>query len=61
MNGSDYLHSRMLEGLLYTSLHFYKTNPSGRILNRTSKDQQVIDELLPATILEAILTIGIYF
>ncbi|CAF4588635.1 unnamed protein product [Rotaria sp. Silwood1] len=43
LRGSTYLHNRMLKGILYTSLRFFESNPSGRILNRASKDQQVID------------------
>jgi ATP-binding cassette subfamily C (CFTR/MRP) protein 4 len=45
--GSTYFHNRMLKGILYTSLRFFESNPSGRILNRASKDQQVLDESLP--------------
>jgi ABC-type multidrug transport system fused ATPase/permease subunit len=41
----------MLQGLLYTSIQFFENNPSGRILNRVSKDQYVVDELLPTTLL----------
>ncbi|CAF3301704.1 unnamed protein product [Rotaria sp. Silwood2] len=51
--GSNYFHNSMLSGILYTSLHFFASNPSGRILNRASKDQQVLDELLPLALLDA--------
>ena len=54
LNGSHCLHGRMLSGLLHTSMRFFESNPSGRILNRVSKDQQVIDEVLPATLLDAL-------
>lgn len=54
LQGSTCLHNRMLNGLLYTSLRFFESNPSGRILNRASKDQQVIDELLPTTLLDCL-------
>ncbi|CAF0850567.1 unnamed protein product [Rotaria sordida] len=50
LRGSTYFHNRMLKGILYTSLRFFESNPSGRILNRASKDQQVLDELLPLTL-----------
>ncbi|CAF3792548.1 unnamed protein product [Rotaria sordida] len=60
--GSTYFHNQMLTGILYTSLRFFESNPSGRILNRVSKDQQAIDELLPLTLVDSIqylvLTIG---
>lgn len=52
--GSNQLHNSMLKGLLYTSLRFFESNPSGRILNRASKDQQVIDELLPMTLFDGL-------
>ncbi|CAF3726496.1 unnamed protein product [Rotaria sp. Silwood1] len=62
LNGSNYFHNRMLSGLLYTSMRFFESNPSGRILNRVTKDQQVMDEILPATLFEAIqlamMTVG---
>ncbi|CAF2965348.1 unnamed protein product [Rotaria sp. Silwood2] len=52
--GSTCFHNQMLNGILYTSLRFFESNPSGRILNRASKDQQVLDELLPSTVIETI-------
>ncbi|CAF1203015.1 unnamed protein product [Didymodactylos carnosus] len=54
LRGSNSLHNKMLTGILYTSLRFFESNPSGRILNRASKDQQVIDELLPMTLFDAL-------
>ncbi|CAF4219080.1 unnamed protein product, partial [Adineta steineri] len=62
LNGSNQLHNTMLTGLLYTSIQFYESNPSGRILNRVSKDQKVIDEQLGVILFDAIqsllMTIG---
>ena len=52
--GSTYFHNRMLKGILYTSLRFFENNPSGRILNRASKDQQVIDESLPLALIDTL-------
>ena len=54
LNGSNRLHMRMFNGLLYTSMTFFESNPAGRILNRASKDQQVIDEQLPVILFDAI-------
>lgn len=34
-------------------MRFFNTNPSGRILNRFSKDMGAIDELLPKAMLDA--------
>ncbi|CAF1069389.1 unnamed protein product [Adineta steineri] len=58
LNGSNKLHNNMLKGLLYTSVQFFESNPSGRILNRISKDQHIIDELLPPILLEAITVLS---
>ncbi|CAF3912418.1 unnamed protein product, partial [Rotaria sp. Silwood1] len=44
----------MFKSVLYTSLRFYESNPIGRILNRFSKDQQIIDELFPGIFFECL-------
>ncbi|CAF3477218.1 unnamed protein product [Rotaria sp. Silwood1] len=54
LRGSNNLHNNMLRGLLYTSILFFETNPSGRILNRASQDQYVIDDSIPITWLEGV-------
>jgi ATP-binding cassette subfamily C (CFTR/MRP) protein 4 len=54
LSGATYFHNRMLKGILYTSLRFFESNPSGRILNRASKDQQVLDESLPLAVIDTI-------
>lgn len=41
------LHSKMVASILHSPLQFFEENPSGRILNRLSKDQAIVDELLP--------------
>ncbi|CAF4053525.1 unnamed protein product [Rotaria sordida] len=56
LNGSNNFHNNMLRGLLYTSIQFFESNPSGRILNRATKDQYIIDELLPPILLEVPVT-----
>jgi ATP-binding cassette subfamily C (CFTR/MRP) protein 4 len=62
LSGSTYFHNRMLKGMLYTSLRFFESNPSGRILNRASKDQQVLDESLPLALIDSmqnlLMTLG---
>ncbi|CAF3711873.1 unnamed protein product [Rotaria sp. Silwood1] len=52
LRGATYLHNRMLKGILYTSLRFFESNPSGRILNRASKDQLILDESLPIALID---------
>ncbi|UJR13090.1 hypothetical protein I4U23_000114 [Adineta vaga] len=54
LKGSDRLHNNMLRAVLYTSMRFFDSTPRGRILNRASADQHVVDELLPATLFDAI-------
>ncbi|KAJ8687081.1 hypothetical protein QAD02_022875 [Eretmocerus hayati] len=47
------LHDLMFGALIRASMRFFDTNPSGRILNRFSKDLGAIDELLPKALLDA--------
>lgn len=41
------LHDSMFRGLIATKMRFFDTNPSGRIINRFSKDMGSTDEALP--------------
>ncbi|CAF1155388.1 unnamed protein product [Rotaria sp. Silwood1] len=50
--GATYFHNQMLKSILYTSLRFFESNPSGRILNRASKDQLVLDSSIPQAIID---------
>ncbi|OAD54851.1 hypothetical protein WN48_06051, partial [Eufriesea mexicana] len=50
---SQKLHDMAFNALIRTSMRFFDINPSGRILNRFSKDMGAIDELLPKAILDA--------
>ncbi|KAK7872348.1 hypothetical protein R5R35_002792 [Gryllus longicercus] len=54
MNASMRLHDTMFAAILRGAMRFFDTNPSGRILNRFSKDVGAIDELLPRALLEAV-------
>ena len=47
LQASRRLHNRMLNRLVHTPMRFFDTNPSGRILNRFSKDVGFLDEQLP--------------
>lgn len=47
------LHDLAFGALIRSPMRFFDTNPSGRILNRFSKDLGGVDELLPKTILDA--------
>jgi ABC-type multidrug transport system fused ATPase/permease subunit len=54
MTSSINLHNAMFSSILRGAMRFFDTNPSGRILNRFSKDIGAIDELLPRCMLESI-------
>lgn len=53
MISSQKLHDKMFTSVLSAPMRFFDTNPSGRILNRFSKDMGAVDELLPKVILDA--------
>lgn len=53
MKASTTLHNKMFEKIVYATMRFFNTNPSGRILNRFSNDMNQVDEGLPATMLDA--------
>ncbi|XP_018322246.1 multidrug resistance-associated protein 4 [Agrilus planipennis] len=54
MRASKKLHGLMFNSLLVAPMRFFDTNPSGRILNRFSRDMGIIDELLPRIMLETL-------
>ncbi|XP_031366804.1 multidrug resistance-associated protein 4-like isoform X3 [Apis dorsata] len=54
MNASKNLHNLMFSCLLKAPMVFFDTHPSGRILNRFSKDVGSVDEILPRTMIESI-------
>lgn len=53
MISSQKLHDTMFNSVLKAPMRFFDTNPSGRILNRFSKDMGAVDEVLPKVILDA--------
>ncbi|CAB3220069.1 unnamed protein product [Arctia plantaginis] len=63
MRSSIKLHNQMFSNILSATMRFFDTNPSGRILNRLSKDMGIIDEILPNMYMESIqivmVTLGV--
>lgn len=53
VRASQKLHDGVFKGIISTAMRFFDTNPSGRILNRFSKDLGSVDEYLPKAILDA--------
>ena len=47
LRSAENLHNKMVTGVLRAPVLFFDTNPTGRILNRFSKDTGCMDELLP--------------
>lgn len=54
MRSSKLLHDKMFASILRAPMRFFDLNPSGRILNRFSKDMGAIDEVLPRMMMDAI-------
>lgn len=53
MRSSIKLHNLMFSNIMSATMRFFDTNPSGRILNRFSKDMGIVDEILPRMILDS--------
>lgn len=51
---STNLHNAMFRGVTRAAMYFFNTNPSGRILNRFSKDLGQVDEILPGVMMDVI-------
>ncbi|KAJ3026911.1 UNVERIFIED_CONTAM: hypothetical protein HDU68_004835 [Siphonaria sp. JEL0065] len=52
------LHEKALTRILHAPISFYDTNPLGRILNRFSRDQDIIDNTLPDGVRLFLITFG---
>jgi len=51
------LHNGLLQNIMRAPMYFFDTTPLGRIVNRFSKDQNVVDEVLPRTFQSYIRTL----
>ncbi|XP_075982875.1 ATP-binding cassette sub-family C member 4-like [Anticarsia gemmatalis] len=61
MRSSIRLHNQMFSNILAATMRFFDTNPSGRILNRFSKDMGIVDEILPRMYLDSIQIFMVMF
>ncbi|XP_059160756.1 multidrug resistance-associated protein 1-like [Physella acuta] len=52
------LHQLMLENVMRSPMSFFDTTPGGRIVNRFSRDVEVIDNSLPATMKQSLNCLG---
>ncbi|KAL5477508.1 hypothetical protein EMCRGX_G024318 [Ephydatia muelleri] len=57
VNAGRVLHNRMFSSMMRVPIRFYDTNPSGRILNRFSKDIGLMDDVLTALFAELLMQI----
>ncbi|OLY78875.1 Canalicular multispecific organic anion transporter 1 [Smittium mucronatum] len=51
INSAKMTHSMMLSGIINSPMSFFYTTPIGRIINRFSSDQSLIDRMLPRNFL----------
>ncbi|KAK0168435.1 hypothetical protein PV327_002235 [Microctonus hyperodae] len=58
MQASIRIHNNMFRKITRATMYFFNTTPSGRILNRFSKDMGAVDELLPVALIN---TLQLYF
>ncbi|KAJ6637208.1 putative multidrug resistance-associated protein lethal [Pseudolycoriella hygida] len=52
MRASIKLHDKLFRGITRATMYFYNNNPSGRILNRFSRDINSVDTILPPALIE---------
>ena len=46
------LHSRLLDHVMRLPMRFFDMNPSGRVINRFSRDTEILDSVLPTTLVQ---------
>jgi len=59
LRASMRLHDKLFHGVTRACIVFFNSNPSGRILNRFSRDIGCIDTQLPAALMDCIIVSGI--
>lgn len=54
MRAAQNLHDNMFQSISFATMRFFDTNPSGRILNRFSRDLNIVDEEVPVSLLDSL-------
>ncbi|XP_058461370.1 probable multidrug resistance-associated protein lethal(2)03659 isoform X2 [Malaya genurostris] len=54
IRSSLHLHSALYRGITRTTMYFFNTNSSGRVMNRFSKDIGLIDSSLPVVLIDSL-------
>ncbi len=57
IKASQHLHDDMIHTVLRAPVSFFDTNPTGRIINRTTKDVLICDSVLPVLVYAFLQTI----
>nr|XP_039268767.1 multidrug resistance-associated protein 4-like [Styela clava] len=58
VSSGKHMHKKMFYAILRSPIRFFDTNPSGRVLNRFSKDMGQIDDILPLTFYDFLYVCG---
>ncbi|XP_031345990.1 probable multidrug resistance-associated protein lethal(2)03659 isoform X2 [Photinus pyralis] len=54
LKSSQTLHNNMFKNVIGGTMHFFNTNPQGRIINRFSQDMGTVDAVLPPVAIDTI-------
>jgi ABC-type multidrug transport system fused ATPase/permease subunit len=60
VNSAMKIHEIILNRLLNSPISFFDQTPTGRVLNTFSKDQEVIDNDLPSTLISFFTTLIVF-
>lgn len=52
LEASKALHNMLIHHVLNLPMAFFDTNPSGRVVNRFSRDVEIMDSVLPASVIQ---------
>lgn len=61
LNGAKVLHNKMLESILRSTMEFFESTPSGRIINRFSKDVDATETQIPNSFKSLITSLYLVF